>query len=55
MHLEAGVSDPDQREPDDPWLTVAEIAAELRLNPATVRVWVSKESCPLGAPAAGSG
>jgi excisionase family DNA binding protein len=34
------------REPDDvegdPWLTVAEIADELRVNPATVRLWVSK-------------
>lgn len=27
---------------DDPWLTVAEVAAELRLNPATIRLWVSK-------------
>jgi excisionase family DNA binding protein len=33
------------REPDpaeDAWLTVAEIAAELRVNPATIRLWVSK-------------
>jgi excisionase family DNA binding protein len=33
------------REPDpteDVWLTVAEIAAELRVNPATIRLWVSK-------------
>jgi excisionase family DNA binding protein len=27
---------------DDPWLTVAEVAAELRVNPATVRLWVSR-------------
>lgn len=27
---------------DDPWLTLAEIAAELRVNPATVRLWVSR-------------
>ena len=27
---------------EDPWLTVAEIAAELRVNPATIRLWVSK-------------
>jgi excisionase family DNA binding protein len=26
----------------DPWLTLAEIAEELRVNPATVRQWVSK-------------
>lgn len=26
----------------DPWLTLGEIAAELRVNPATVRLWVSK-------------
>lgn len=26
----------------DPWLTLAEIATELRVNPATVRLWVSR-------------
>lgn len=26
----------------DPWLTLAEIAEELRVNPATVRLWVSR-------------
>lgn len=35
-----GVDTPDVD--DDPWLTVAEIAAELRVNPATVRLWVSR-------------
>ena len=30
----------------DPWLTVAEVAAELRLNPATIRLWVSKGTLP---------
>ncbi len=30
----------------DPWLTVAEIASELRVNPATVRLWVSKGTLP---------
>ncbi len=28
--------------PEDPWLTLAEVAKELRLNPATVRQWVSR-------------
>ena len=27
---------------DDPWLTLAEIAEELRVNPATVRQWISR-------------
>ena len=30
----------------DPWLTVAEIAEELRVNPATVRLWISKGTLP---------
>lgn len=30
----------------DPWLTVAEIADELRVNPATVRLWISKGALP---------
>lgn len=30
----------------DPWLTVAEIAEELRVNPATVRLWISKGALP---------
>ena len=33
--------DPDAVD-DDPWLTVAEIAEELHLNPATIRLWISK-------------
>ena len=32
--------DPDT--PDDPWLTLAEIAEELRMSPATIRSWISK-------------
>lgn len=32
--------------PHDGWLTVAEIAGELRVNPATVRLWISKELLP---------
>src|SRR2546421_4180947 len=34
-----------EHEPDpaeDSWLTLAEIAEELRVNPATVRLWVSR-------------
>ncbi len=27
---------------EDPWLTLAEIAKALRVNPATVRLWVSR-------------
>jgi excisionase family DNA binding protein len=34
------VEDPDPH--DDPWLTLAEIAEELRLSPATIRSWISK-------------
>jgi excisionase family DNA binding protein len=30
----------------DPWLTIAEIADELHLNPATIRLWVSKGALP---------
>ena len=33
-------AEPDRTE--DPWLTVAEIAAELRINPATVRLWIAR-------------
>jgi excisionase family DNA binding protein len=41
------VSDADEpQEIDDPWLTVAETADELRVNPATVRLWVSKGTLP---------
>jgi excisionase family DNA binding protein len=32
----------EERDAVDPWLTLAEIAEELRVNPATVRQWVSK-------------
>lgn len=31
-----------ERDPGGPWLTLAEIADELRVNPATVRQWVTK-------------
>jgi excisionase family DNA binding protein len=39
-------TDPDQAADRDPWLTVAEIAEELRVNPATVRLWISKDVLP---------
>jgi excisionase family DNA binding protein len=32
----------EERDAADPWLTLAEIAQELRVNPATVRQWVTK-------------
>jgi excisionase family DNA binding protein len=32
----------DSEESADPWLTLAEIAEELRVNPATVRLWISR-------------
>ncbi|MGI8711645.1 MAG: helix-turn-helix domain-containing protein [Solirubrobacteraceae bacterium] len=32
----------DDQPADDPWLTLAEIADELRLSPATIRSWVAK-------------
>jgi excisionase family DNA binding protein len=32
----------EERDAADPWLTLAEIAEELRVNPATVRQWVTK-------------
>ena len=38
--------DVDPEDLEDPWLTVAEIASELRVNPATVRLWVSKGMLP---------
>jgi excisionase family DNA binding protein len=36
------VTDEETDLADDPWLTLAEIAKELRVNPATVRLWVSR-------------
>lgn len=35
------MADKDAETPDDPWLTLAEIAEELRMSPATIRSWVS--------------
>lgn len=36
----------DRPEPDDPWLTPAEIATEIRVNAATIRLWISKGMLP---------
>ena len=37
------MTDENESDPaDDPWLTLAEIAEELRVNPATVRLWVRR-------------
>lgn len=36
------VTDPEPDQVQDPWLTLAEIAEELRVSPATVRLWVSR-------------
>jgi excisionase family DNA binding protein len=40
------VSSEESEAAEDPWLTVAEIAEELRLSPATVRSWVSQGRLP---------
>jgi excisionase family DNA binding protein len=40
------VRERDQPGSDDPWLTPAEIAAELRVNAATIRLWISKGMLP---------
>lgn len=36
------MADEDPDRPEDPWLTLAEIAEELRMSPATIRSWISK-------------
>jgi excisionase family DNA binding protein len=36
------VSEDDADPPEDRWMTLAEIAAELRMSPATIRSWVSQ-------------
>jgi excisionase family DNA binding protein len=40
--LEDLVSEDDPDPPEDRWMTLAEIAAELRMSPATIRSWVSQ-------------
>jgi excisionase family DNA binding protein len=35
------VADNEPETPEDPWLTLAEIAEELRMSPATIRSWVA--------------
>ena len=39
--IEGTVTDTENQKPDDAWLTLAEIAEELRMSPATIRSWIS--------------
>src|SRR5579859_3611975 len=39
-------SEDDPSEQEDPWLTPAEIATEIRVNAATIRLWISKGMLP---------
>jgi excisionase family DNA binding protein len=32
---------PNQAPDDDPWMTVPQVSEELKLHPATVRVWIN--------------
>jgi excisionase family DNA binding protein len=36
------MTDPEPNPSDDPWLTVAEFAQEMRVRPVTVRAWIAK-------------
>ncbi|MEO8968586.1 MAG: helix-turn-helix domain-containing protein [Solirubrobacteraceae bacterium] len=36
----------DRPDSDDPWLTPTEIAKEIRVNAATIRLWISKGLLP---------
>lgn len=36
------MTDTESAPPDDPWMTIAEFAEELRVRPVTVRSWIAK-------------
>lgn len=36
------MSDPERNVQDDPWMTIAEFAEEMRVRPVTVRSWIAK-------------
>ena len=40
------LAEDDRPDWDDPWLTPIEIAKEIRVNPATIRLWISKGLLP---------
>jgi excisionase family DNA binding protein len=42
LRIGGAASDDDADPPEDRWMTLAEIAAELRMSPATIRSWVSQ-------------
>jgi excisionase family DNA binding protein len=41
-----GLAEHDRPDWDDPWLTPTEIAKEIRVNAATIRLWISKGLVP---------
>lgn len=36
------MNDPEPERADDPWMTIAEFAAEMRVRPVTARSWIAK-------------
>jgi excisionase family DNA binding protein len=40
------MSEPNRPDSEDPWLTPTEIAKEIRVNAATVRLWIAKGRLP---------